>query len=146
MYAFPSTAPYWFATAVALVVGGYIVASRLRVRRAERKFLEDRPTLDLNAVYTEFYAHSGLAEDSVIEVWREVADALNIAPGKLRPTDRFGADVGRYFELSDKLDELHVAGLRRAKRLGVNPDFEQVKTVDDYVRALSKRKSEAAIS
>lgn len=100
--------------------------------------LSRRDSISMDDVYARYYATSGLSEVSVIEVWQEVAKTLDLPPGKLRPGDRFGHDVGTYLLTSDELDTLSELGAERARRLGIEVDLQKIYTVDEYARALAR--------
>ncbi len=122
-----------------LVVLGGIGAwsAHRRLRRRVLEVIECRDELDDQDIYSAFYGDSGLPQSSVRDAWHEIADSLKLPAGKIRPTDRFGKDIGIYLITSPDLDTLHERGVRRAKQLGLRPDFEAVRTVDDYVRVLA---------
>jgi hypothetical protein len=97
-----------------------------------------REILDDEAVYSRFYASSGLPNGPVLQLWHEIAETLGVPPGQLRPEDRFGKDVGTYWITSDDLDVLAAKGRQRAKLLGLTIDFGQLATVDQYVRCFAR--------
>ncbi|MBU65182.1 MAG: hypothetical protein CL858_06975 [Cupriavidus sp.] len=98
--------------------------------------LQERQDLNDDALYSRFYSDSGISQAKVIELWHEVADALNVAPGQLRPEDEFGKDIGTWSITSEDLDYLGQLALKRAKVNGRSVDLQAIKSVDDYVRAL----------
>jgi hypothetical protein len=107
------------------------------VRKGDNENLRSRPTLSNEQVFENFYGDSGFDKVKVIELWLEIAQTLNVPSGQLRPTDRFGEDIGRYLVTSDALDVLsHIAG-QRLKAKGSSQDLQGIKTVDDYVKILS---------
>jgi hypothetical protein len=112
-------------------------AGMWRMRRSELQFLRLRDELSDTVIYETFYGDSGLPMGPVSDVWHEIADVHKLPAGKLRPSDRFGTDIGRWLITSEELDTLYEFGVRRAKRLGLKPKFEAITTVDDYVRALA---------
>jgi hypothetical protein len=106
--------------------------------RRELKRLNQRESIGDEEVYRRYYADSGLSKVSVREVWMEIATTLRAPPDKLRPTDRFGKDVGTYLVTSEELDDLFELAQCPAKRRQVNLAAERLVTVDDYVRALAE--------
>jgi hypothetical protein len=120
---------------------GFLSADRHQ-RRQELRVIGARDELDDEAIYRSFYESSGLPQDSIRDVWHEIAESLRLPAGKIRPMDRFGKDVGRYLITSDDLDALHQRGRQRAKQLGLDLKFETLMTVDDYVRALAIARGE----
>ncbi|MBY4730339.1 hypothetical protein [Cupriavidus pauculus] len=105
-------------------------------RRRTAMKLQERQDLNDDALYSRFYSDSGISQAKVIELWHEVADALNVAPGQLRPEDEFGKDIGTWSITSEDLDYLGQLALKRAKVNGRSVDLQAIKSVDDYVRAL----------
>ncbi len=106
-------------------------------RRRTLMNLREREFLDDAAVYSRYYADSGIPEPRVLELWHEVANALSVSPGLLRPEDRFGKDIGVGFITSEDLDYLSQLAMKRAKVDARNVDLQSIRTVDDYVRALA---------
>jgi hypothetical protein len=120
-----------------LGLGPLLLHRQRRVR--ELRLLAGRDDLDDDEIYQEFYVTSGLNRASVREIWHEIAKDLRLPAAKIRPTDRFGLDIGRYFYLSEDLDVLAHNAARRAKRLGISVDLQHLATVDGYVRAFALR-------
>jgi hypothetical protein len=108
------------------------------VRYQEAQVIRRRPRQDADSIYATYYASSGIPKNEFIEIWREIAGALNIPDGKLRPEDRFGKDIGRYLITSEELDTLSECGLKRAREHGLSIDFK-INTVDEYVRAFTRK-------
>lgn len=127
-----------------LVIGAAAVIAAMGLsvpwwkRRAEQRSLLAREALDSEAIYSRFYASAGLPRGQVLELWGEVAETLGVPPNRLRPEDRFGKDVGRYWITSDALDDLAKKGQQRAKRLGLTVDLKTLATVDQYVRCFAR--------
>ena len=99
--------------------------------------LQERQILDDGALYLRYYADSGISQARVLELWHEVASALRVSPGLLRPEDQFGKDIGAWSITSEDLDYLSQLAIKRAKASGRSIDLQTIKSVDDYVRALS---------
>lgn len=98
--------------------------------------LQARQVLDDNALYSRYYADSGIPQARVLELWHEVASALRVSPGLLRPEDQFGKDIGAWSITSEDLDYLGQLAIKRAKVDGKSIDLQAIKSVDDYVRTL----------
>jgi len=122
------------------VLGFCAVNSRRRLK--ELQFVLARDESDDEKIYNAYFAGSGLPREAVREVWHEVAAALRLPASRMKPTDRFGKDIGTWLITSDELDLLAQLGTRRAKRLGFRPKFELMATVDDYIRALAQMPGE----
>lgn len=99
--------------------------------------LQEQQILDDGALYSRYYADSGISPTSVMELWREVAKALNVPSGLLRPEDQFGNDIGISSITSEDLDYLGQLAIERAKAGGRSIELRAIKSVDDYVRTLS---------
>jgi hypothetical protein len=89
------------------------------------------------AIYSTYYAESGLPKERVREVWNEIAFALKVPGDKIRPTDAFGKEIGSYLITSDEIDTLFEAAQKRAAVLGIAVEFSRIRTVDEYVRRLA---------
>jgi len=122
---------------IALAVAMGIAWLHIRTRKQAMK-IHDRPILDNDTLYSRHYAESDIPRALVSELWHEVANALKVAPGLLRPDDQFGKDIGVSTFTSEDLDYLGQLALKRAKIAGRSIDLQAIKTVDDYVRTLSQ--------
>jgi hypothetical protein len=121
---------------IGTVVG---VGARRWLRGAELRAVDNRIPLNEDAIYSNYYADAGYQKATVLELWNEIAATLKVPPGKLRPTDRFGKDIGTYLITSDAVDTLFERAQRRARQLHIAVDFAKITTVDAYVRALAER-------
>jgi hypothetical protein len=130
----PAYPGIWAAVLIVAVGGGAFAFSRLYSGRAIAQTMTDRQELDDAAIYERFYRNSGLSPEVVTELWHEIADVLHLSPGKLRPTDRFGRDIGQFLLTSDELDALSALAVRRAGGKQAAGDLSVIKTVDDYIR------------
>jgi hypothetical protein len=129
----------WLGLLCLAIVGLAAAAVRAHYHKKELSELAGRESLNDEAVFSTFYQKHGLAKESVLEVWNEIAATLKLPPDKLRPTDRFGSNIGTHFITSEDLDSLFELGERRASRLNMSVNFGELTTVDDYVRALAKK-------
>jgi len=128
------------AAVMTAVIGGLVVASGVLVwnfvpRRQRLKRFESRPDLSLDQIYGEFFGGRNLSKELVCELWKEVAESLHLPPGKLRPTDRFDAELAppKGWEHDDNIVDVQWAAERRLKRSGTQADLSQIKTLSDYV-------------
>lgn len=121
---------------VALVVTIGTIWLNAKSRKRTSMSFQEREILDENALYSRFYADSGISQARVLELWHEVASALRVSAGLLRPEDQFGKDIGAWSITSEDLDYLGQLAIKRAKREGRSIDLQAIKSVDDYVRAL----------
>ena len=129
----------WIAVIAAFALAGLGFAVRSVKTRRSLSVLQEREALSDDEIYQRFYASSGLDKAIVIEIWHEVAHVLRVPAERLRPTDRFGKDVGAHWITSEELDALGVLAQQRAKRQGLPIDLASIETVDDYVNKLAAR-------
>ena len=129
----------WIAIISAVALAGFGFAFRSAKTKKSLSVLEERAVLNYDEIYQQFYASSGVDKNSMIEVWQEIAQVLKVPAERLRPTDKFGKDIGAYWITSEALDTLGELAQQRARRLGIAIDLESILTVDDYVKKLSTR-------
>lgn len=113
----------------------WIVLEAIPRRRKVRRFA-GRSELSPKEINEQFFRESGVPSETVAELWNEVAQTLDLPSGKLRPEDRFDAELGPVhgWEWGDDLAILNRIAAKRLKKLR-NPDFrlEDIKTIRDYV-------------
>jgi hypothetical protein len=126
---------FW-AIVVLLISLGLIV--RATKKRNIDTALATREALTDEEIYRRFYASLGLNKTEVIELWHEIAEILRVPAERMRPSDKFGKDIGAYWITSEELDILSTAAQQRAKLRGLTIDLASIKTVDDYVKRLAK--------
>lgn len=121
---------------IGLAVIGGVLAWNFLTRRQRLKRFENRPDLSLEQIHREYFSRENLPRELVSELWKEVAEALRLPPGKLRPTDRFDQVLTppRGWEYDDEIWEVQWAAERRLKQSGTQVDLSQIITVGDYVR------------
>ncbi|WP_112187736.1 hypothetical protein [Ralstonia sp. GX3-BWBA] len=123
--------------ALAIALGGGAVLLRKSRRRNNLRALASRESLSDIEIYKQFYAGDKFDEAAVRSVWNEIAETLRVPADKLRPTDKFGADVGAWSITSEELDTLGELAAKRAALQGKEVDIASLATVDDYVRAFA---------
>lgn len=75
-----STIALWWLIAflgVCALLG--LLAERRRVGKKLARF-QDRENLALDEIYRRYYVNSGLPQNSVLNVWRDLAKNLGVAP------------------------------------------------------------------
>ncbi len=90
----------------------------------------------MEEVYSLFFADSGIPKEVVLELWMEVATILDLPAGKLRPQDRFDAELGpeRGWEWGDNIAILDRIAAKRLKKMKSHSfDLKDVRTLYDYV-------------
>lgn len=112
-----------------------------RIRRKQQRFAH-RPALLWDRIYQTFFAESGLDPIDVEQSWQELATTLKLDPQRLRPTDRFDRELGPVAGTTklDELDVLEAVLALRVRTRGLPAvDLETLETLDDYIRATSRR-------
>jgi uncharacterized protein YjeT (DUF2065 family) len=142
----PSPTRYLRLAGTILVVAGVaaIVWSVLLANRRKRQLFLSRADLGATEIYDLHFHRSGLPAALVLELWHEVANVFNLPAGKLRPTDRFGEELGNYGITGEDLYELAGHAILRARLHGGEVDLRRIKTVDCYVRAMAALQLNAA--
>lgn len=136
----PSKPPFmklYLIAAFAIAVGGGAALLRKKRRQASLHALSERESLSEIEIYRQFYAGGNFDEAAVRSAWNEIAETLRVPSDKLRPTDKFGTDIGVRFITSDELDTLDELAAQRASRHGKKVDLAAIATVDDYVKAFA---------
>lgn len=100
--------------------------------------LGTREDLSADDFYGLYYLESGLDREIVGELLTHVAVELRLAPGKIRPTDRFSKELASGASLGwDSGYAMLITEIRSlAKRRGVVID-RKVETIDDYIRIMA---------
>ncbi|WP_143708277.1 hypothetical protein [Ralstonia pickettii] len=127
----------YLIAAFAIAVGGGAALLRRKRRQGSLHALSERESLSDAEIYKQFYAGGNFDEAAVRAVWNEIAETLRVPADKLRPTDKFGADIGASFITSEELDTLGELAAQRAARHGKEVDISAIATVDDYVKAFA---------
>ncbi|CAJ0817201.1 hypothetical protein LMG19087_03018 [Ralstonia wenshanensis] len=123
--------------ALAVAIGGAAALLRKNRRQNSLRALSDRESLSDVEIYKQFYAGGNFDEAAVRSAWNEIADTLRVPADKLRPTDKFGTDIGVWSITSEELDTLGELAAQRAARQGKEVDIATLATVDDYVKAFA---------
>jgi hypothetical protein len=126
-----------FWTIVVLLVSLGLIVRATKKRNIDTA-LAAREALTDEEIYRRFYASLGLNKTEVIELWHEIAEILRVPAERMRPSDKFGKDIGTYWITSEELDILSTAAQQRAKLRGLTIDLASIKTVDDYVKRLAR--------
>jgi hypothetical protein len=126
-----------FWTIVVLLISLGLIVRATKKRNIDTA-LAAREALTDEEIYRRFYASLGLNKTEVIELWHEIAEILRVPAERMRPSDKFGKDIGTYWITSEELDILSTAAQQRAKLRGLTIDLASIKTVDDYVKRLAR--------
>ena len=94
-----------------------------------------RSEQNLHDIYRTHFAATQVSEEKFLGLWIELAEILEVPPGKLLPSDRFRVELSppSGYEFNDQIkDVMYVIG-RNCNRTGVKP--EQIQTMRDFVVA-----------
>jgi len=118
-----------------IVVGGGVLLWEFIPRRRRNEHFKDREELPVDSIFNQFFAQAHLPKPLVLELWNEVANALGVPPGKLRPDDRFDKELApeEGWEFDDDIVEVCWAAERRLKKLGLKVEHSDVHTLGDYL-------------
>ena len=121
-----------------VVVIGSVVAWEWSVRRHRKLIIGRRPCLESETWYTTFYGQSDLPKEKVLALRDELAEAISVPAGTLRPDDRFNSELAppKGWEYDDGLFVLLGNKKREVNQLGVRVDWERIQTVDDWIGIL----------
>jgi hypothetical protein len=109
----------------------FVMRQRLPLKL--RRF-EGRESLPIEKIHDNFYP--GYEMGKFVELWREIASAVEVPPELIRPTDRFDGELGpvKGFGVASEMDDLEEAFKRRCKQQQLDVRKVNVKTVDDYIK------------
>lgn len=128
------------AAAVILVVVGGLAAliGTLEFRRLKRRRFVGRTPLDGRTFYYDYYRGTSFDEAVVVQVRDYVAGVAEIAPGLLRPTDRFAVELaaprGWESHWEDGIALLQEQRTLQIGRVRRSIDWSQTHTLDDLIR------------
>ena len=136
----PASPKIWNAVVIFGISGIAAVASYLFSGLRNKQIFSKRQILQEKDIYRLYFSDNRIPEADIFELWREVASQFNLSPGKLRPTDRFGHELGGFWITSDGLDELYRLAQKRAQQNGIVVDLSKIHTLEDYIINLSRSK------
>jgi hypothetical protein len=118
-----------------VVIAGGLLAWELVPRHYRRKFLINRADLNFDQIYSEYFIGKALPKELACELWNEIASALSLPAGKLRPSDRFDNELAapKGWEFDDNIVDVQFAAEHRLRQSGIQGDLSAIKTVGDYV-------------
>jgi hypothetical protein len=129
----------WIFTAAIVFIGiAYIISERDVGKMMTARFA-DRESLDFEEFYANYYKNS-LDKRLVKELIEHVAHELSVPACKLRPEDSFEHELkppsGSEFDSGKSILFLELAHLAKAK--GKVIDLDEIKTLDDYLNAMTQ--------
>jgi len=127
------------AVALAVVIGFFRLMRTVRKTKVAR--LSERRPLTADEFFANFYLTAGLSKQDVVALRAEIASAIEVPVGLLRPEDRFSvelADCKGMGPMDGGLAELTFSAERRKKTSGRDLNISTLKSVDDYIRAFAR--------
>jgi hypothetical protein len=126
---------------VLALFAGAAIAVRIVMRQRlplKLKRFEGRECLTTEKIHDNFYA--GYEIGKFLELWKEIASAVEVPPELMRPTDRFDRELGpvKGFRVAGEMDDLQDAFMRRCQERRLDPQNVRVETVDDYIRLFAR--------
>src|SRR5579883_2251194 len=135
------------AIMVAAVVG--FLRMMRTIRRTKIARLRDRQALSDDQFFANFYATARLSKQDVLALRAEIANAIEMPVGLLRPQDRFSvelADCKGMAPMDGGLAELTFTAERRKKATRHDLNIATLQSVDDYIRAFARADTEVISS
>jgi hypothetical protein len=135
----PSSAGFYglvLLCAVGVVATFFVMRQRLPLKLQRFK---GREHLTLEQMHDTFYPDYEM--ETFISLWREIASAVEVPPGLIRPADRFDGELGpvKGFEVASEMDGLLEALVLHCKQEHLDFRKVVVKTVDDYIRLFARK-------
>lgn len=98
--------------------------------------LAAREDLSIDEIAKRFFPDLVSERDSFRRIWSDLADALEVPAGRVRPADRPGEDLPlpNFFGATDSDAWLGISIAKRKRELGIDRPVPDFKTVEDYVR------------
>jgi hypothetical protein len=109
------------------------------VRRRRRLAFADRIDMSMDSLFEQYFASTGVQKSVVEHALAEIANAIDLPVGKLRPTDRFERELApaQGWEYDDGIGI--VAALAEKRLSGLPPDVRpRIETVEDFVRLAAR--------
>lgn len=129
------------------VLGGVGLWALLKKRQEVPSALRERPELPIPDIYRAFYADLGVPLESFDTWWAEIAGALEVPPGRVRPNDRFGVELPFRPVFGSTDEDMFLFGIlkRTVGGAAAREALPRLETVDAFIRFLaSVRDSEAS--
>ncbi|MBT2336216.1 hypothetical protein J7E49_20160 [Variovorax paradoxus] len=122
--------------ALLITVIGYLFRKK-KIAKASA-LVDSRETLSFDEIFQNFYSSGEFDKTKIMELWGEIAQTLGVSEGKMRPTDRFGKEIGVYLITSEELDALAILAKKRATKNNLAVNIHELTTVDEYIRQFGK--------
>jgi hypothetical protein len=123
---------YW--TAIFGVAGIYGILSLFLPERLRERKISQRPDVSFDQIYEEYFKEKPFPKELVHRFWTESAIDLRLDEHKLRPTDRFKAELGApLFPHAEVNLALEHRLQERLKALSRRDWPKELKTLGEYV-------------
>jgi hypothetical protein len=132
---------------VVLVGGGVALwfGGRNAVRKRAIRF-SDRPDMSVDEFCSTYYKDSSIGKETISKVLGVISEAIEVPAGKLRPSDRFDAELApvKGWEYDDCIAHVDSFVKDKRKKAGVS-DVEQLHTVDDLIRYVARLEKQTTL-
>lgn len=123
---------------VALLITVVVYLFRKKKIAKASTLVDSRESLSFDEIFQNFYSSGEFDKTKVMELWGEIAQTLGVSEEKMRPTDRFGKEIGVYLITSEELDALAILAKKKATKNNLIVNFRELTTVDEYIRKFGK--------
>ena len=108
-------------------------------QQIRRRRVAQRPPLEPEAFYESFYAASGLSQEAVVSLLKDLERATGIPARFLRPDDRLWEGTVVEESLFDSLHAIEVETMLEeiSQQTGRRLQLASLETVDAYIRTLA---------
>lgn len=142
--AMPSMQRFGWIVIVSLCAIYGILSVFLPERLRHRK-IEQRPSLPFDQIYEQYFKTSEFPKEVIHDVWTQSAADLHLDEAKLRPTDRFDAELGApLFPHAEVNASLEQTLKERFKAVSRRDWPKELKTLQEYVLLSARLQLEKA--
>lgn len=116
------------------VIGVLVVAFYFRkAHKARDDRFANRAERSMHEIFESHFSNCGVAEGRFVELWKELADILEVPAGKILPSDRFQIELAppKGFEFNDQINDVMYMIGKRCQRAGFDP--RSINSVRDYI-------------
>lgn len=136
----PSSAGFYcllLLCTVGAVTTYFVMRQRLPLKLQRFK---GREHLTMQQIHHNFYPDYEM--ESFISLWRQIASAVEVPPGLIRPADRFDEELGpvKGFEVASEMDDLTEVLMLYCEQRRLDFRKVDVNTVDDCIRLFARPK------
>ncbi|MHB8734772.1 MAG: hypothetical protein ACYC6M_05655 [Terriglobales bacterium] len=122
-----------------LIAACNFVAGTASLQKDRVKRLGERELLSTDDFCSRFYSGEDLPRERILDVLKDLSEALEIPAGKLRPSDRFLVELAPLKSTWGPVDDTDFSVMVLTnlleRKYGVRIEMKTIKTIDDYIRA-----------